>query len=68
MLNPDEFRTGQYSIPSYDADDLPEYCFACNYLAYKEFSTSSGEGLFYYFCAYFADVREAAPTPPCLVI
>ena len=38
MLNVEELRTGQVSLPVIDADDLPYCCFSCNYLFGKEFS------------------------------
>jgi hypothetical protein len=38
MLTEEEFRTGSLSLPSLEADEVPPGCFACPYLAYKEFS------------------------------
>jgi hypothetical protein len=61
MIRVAEFSTGQLSVPGADADDLPECCFACAYLAYKEFSV--GDGAFYYFCGcpWQAEISLAVP-------
>ncbi len=66
MAWPDEFRTGQLSIPSTDADDLPPGCLACPFLSYKEFSVGSGAGPFYYYCAYTWSDNPKGALPPCL--
>ena len=40
----DEFRTGEVSLPSAEADDIPPCGFTCVYLLYKEFSVGEGDG------------------------
>jgi len=65
MIRAEDFMRGELSVPSTDADDLPECCWRCPFLQYKEFSTSIGEGLFYYFCAYNMAEREASSPPGC---
>ncbi len=65
-MRPEEFRLGTVSLPAPDADDLPEVCLACPYLAHKEFSTGA-DGLYYYFCAYHHGQDRSSPArPPCL--
>jgi len=66
MLSVAEFRTGSISLPATEADDVPGGCFACPYLAYKEFSMNEAEGLFYYYCAYHLEGRLNQAPPPCL--
>ena len=66
MLRPEEFRTGSLSLPATEADEVPPGCFACPYLAYKEFSMNEAEGLFYYYCAYYAVERTGQKLAPCL--
>ena len=66
MLRPEEFRLGQWSIPSMDADDLPECFWRCLFLQYKEFSTSPGAGQFYYFCAFPLAENGIESQPKCL--
>jgi hypothetical protein len=66
MLTPEEFRTGSLSLPATEADEVPPGCFACVYLAYKEFSMNEAAGLFYYYCAYFTVGRLSQEIPPCL--
>ena len=66
MLTPEEFRTGSVSLPATEADEVPPGCFACLYLAYKEFSMNEATGLFYYYCAYFTVGRLSQESPPCL--
>jgi len=61
---PEEFRTGQISIPAPDADDVPGCCFTCASLSYKEFSV--GEDLCYYFCGYLWQDKISPTGPPCL--
>ncbi len=64
-MRPEEFRLGSASLPVTDADDVPEVCFTCPYLAHKGFSTG-GAGLVYYFCAYFWPDKLTHTPPPCL--
>jgi len=66
MLRLEEFRTGSLSLPASEADEVPPLCFACQYLAYKEFSMNEAEGLFYYYCAYHLPGRLAQEEAPCL--
>ena len=66
MIQADDFRLGDLSIPSTDADDLPVCCFRCVYLLHKEFSVNVGDGLFYYFCAYNWPDKLTDAVPPCL--
>ena len=66
MLSLEEFRTGSLSLPATETDEMPPVCFACPYLAYKEFSMNEAPGLFYYYCAYFTAGRLSQETPPCL--
>ena len=66
MLSEEEFRTGSISLPSLEADEVPPGCFACPYLAYKEFSMNEAEGLYYFYCAYHTPGRLRQQTPPCL--
>ncbi|MFZ2088496.1 MAG: hypothetical protein WAU47_07960, partial [Desulfobaccales bacterium] len=61
-----EFRTGSLSLPATETDEVPPACFACLYLAYKEFSMNEASGLFYYYCAYHTPGRLSQETPPCL--
>ena len=61
----DEFRTGEVSLPSAEADDIPSCCFTCVYLLYKEFSVGEGDGLFYYYCAYNLAERINQALPAC---
>jgi len=63
-VKPEEFRTGLVSLPSSETDEVPECCFSCLHLAYKEFSMN--EGLFYYYCAYGDATPLTAALPPCL--
>lgn len=66
MLNLEEFRTGQVSLPSNDADDLPMCCFSCHYLFGKEFSV--GEGFTYLCCGYLLTERNnIEPFPKCMI-
>ena len=66
MMNLEEFRTGQVSLPVNDADDLPSCCFSCNYLFGKEFSV--GEGITYLCCGYLLSERNiSAPVPKCMI-
>ncbi len=65
MAGADEFRTGDFSIPGPDADEVPECCGRCPFLSYKEFS-ASGEGDFYYHCSYHWSDRDPQTPPPCL--
>lgn len=51
MISLEEFRSGAYSLPAADLDEVLSLCFSCVYLAYKEFSV--GDGLYYYFCSYY---------------
>jgi len=64
MITLEEFRTGQLSIPVTDLDSIPDCCFACPSLAYKEFSV--GQGLYYYFCGYYWQDETTRRLPPCL--
>jgi hypothetical protein len=66
IVRREEFRTGSLSLPASDADEVPSGCFACPYLSYKEFSMNEAEGLFYYYCAYYALERSGQELPPCL--
>jgi len=66
MLGAAEFRTGSISLPASEVDEVPPGCFACAYLAYKEFSMNEAEGLFYYYCAYHLPGRLAQEEAPCL--
>ena len=68
MLSEEEFRCGSFSLPSTEADEVPPGCFACPYLAYKEFSMNEAEGLYYYYCAYHTPARLHQETPPCLAV
>jgi hypothetical protein len=65
MISVDEFRTGQWSVPMGDADDLPEVCWQCVYLQYKGFSVTFSDSI-YYFCAYFWPDKLTDNIPPCL--
>jgi hypothetical protein len=64
MITLEQFRTGEYSLPASDLDEIPAICFACAYLAYKEFSV--GDGLYYYFCGYYWPERISRTEPACL--
>ena len=66
MLRVDDFRTGSLSLPATEADEVPPGCFACVYLAYKEFSMNEADGLYYYYCAYHTPGRLTRQEPPCL--
>jgi hypothetical protein len=66
MVTLEEFRTGQYSIPAEDADDVPSCCFTCVYLMHKEFSVGCRDN-FYYFCAYYWPDKLTQTKPCCLV-
>ncbi|MEW6386630.1 MAG: hypothetical protein AB1491_03840 [Thermodesulfobacteriota bacterium] len=66
MITPEEFRTGQFSLPSTEADDLAPCCFTCVYLSYKEFSANAGDGLFYYYCSYYLPERLNQTEAVCL--
>jgi len=66
MLNVEEFRTGQISLPVDDADDLPFCCFSCQYLYGKEFSV--GEGITYLCCGYLLTERNINDqVPKCMI-
>lgn len=67
MLSPEEFRTGRWSLPATEADEVPPGCFVCPFLAYKEFSMNEAEGLYYYYCAYDTPGRLRQDIPPCLL-
>jgi hypothetical protein len=62
MIPVEAFRTGQWSIPGADLDELPPCCWECSCLAYKEFSV--GDGLYYYYCSY--SWQDNPSQPPCL--
>lgn len=66
MLSVAEFRTGSLSLPATEGDEVPPCCFACPYLAYKEFSMNEAEGLYYYYCAYHTPGRLPQEAAPCL--
>ncbi|MBW1991181.1 MAG: hypothetical protein JRI59_03455 [Deltaproteobacteria bacterium] len=66
MLRTDDFRRGDVSLPSLDADDLPECCWRCVYLMTKDFSVNYADSLFYYCCAYNWPDKLTDVPPPCL--
>ncbi len=64
MFTLEEFRGGQVSVPAMDAEAVPECCFSCPCLAYKEFSV--GDGLYYYYCGYSWRDETDRRHPACL--
>jgi hypothetical protein len=64
MITLEQFRTGEFSLPSSDLDEIPAVCFSCSYLAHKEFSV--GDGIYYYFCGYYWPGGITRTAPPCL--
>lgn len=66
MITPEEFRSGQHSIPFHMHDELPECCGRCFYLVYEEFTVCFVNDPFYYHCAYSWPGRLTDVVPPCL--
>jgi hypothetical protein len=64
MITLEQFRSGEFSLPSSDLDEIPALCLSCSYLAYKEFSV--GDGIYYYFCGYYWGEGFTRTEPPCL--
>ncbi len=67
MINLNEFRAGQYSVPSCCGDELPECCFACVYLLSHETDACLCASQFSYFCAYSWPDKLTDAVPPCLL-
>jgi hypothetical protein len=66
MINLDEFRSGQYSVPLCCGDELPESCFTCVYLVYDERDACLCDSGSFYFCAYAWPDKLTHMVPPCL--
>ncbi len=66
MLTPEEFRTGQHSIPLNLAEELPECCSRCRFLIFEEFTVCFIDAPFYYQCAYSWTEKAPDSLPPCL--
>ena len=66
MINLDEFRAGQYSVPFSCGDELPECCFACVYLLAHETDACLCDSQLY-FCAYSWPDKLTQTVPPCLL-
>jgi hypothetical protein len=66
MINPDEFRTGQFSVSFCCGDEIPECCFSCVYLLYEETDACLCDSQFSYFCGYAWPDKLTDTVPPCL--
>jgi hypothetical protein len=66
MVNVDEFRTGQFSVPFAGAGELPPCCFSCIYLQHEECPVCFSDAPFYYICAYSWPDKLTQTPPPCL--
>jgi hypothetical protein len=66
MINLDEFRSGQWSVPFCCGDEIPECCFMCVYLLYDETDACLCDSQFSYFCGSAWPDRLTHVVPPCL--
>ncbi len=66
MLNLEEFRGGSFGVPFSCADELPECCSRCWFLAYEESQVCHCEAPFYYYCCYSWPEKLNQAVPPCL--
>jgi hypothetical protein len=66
MLNPEEFRTGQFGLPFAEAEKLLKCCRRCVYLRLEESPVCFCDAPFYYYCGYSWPEKLTAVVPPCL--
>jgi len=66
MVNLEDFRAGSFGVPFSCADELPECCFRCWYLAYEESQVCFCEAPLYYYCCYSWPDKLTQTMPPCL--
>ena len=66
MVNLEDFRAGSFGVPFSCADELPECCCRCWYLAYEELQVCFCEAPFYYYCCYSWPDKLTQTMPPCL--